>query len=181
MSPVECDGQAARRQLERVLQSPGFVRNDRLSRFLRFVVEQHLEGRDDELKESLLSFELFGRKPVYDPRHELIVRTEAGRLRARLSQYYTGEGQGDALVIELPKGGYAPKFRQAAESAAADHKMRWSAPRLMIALATLAVSLAVAGWWWVQHRSASVTIAVLPLENLSHDPANAYFAAGLTD
>ncbi len=181
MSPVECDGQAARRQLERVLQSPGFVRNDRLSRFLRFVVEQHLEGRDDELKESLLAIELFGRKPDYDPRHDPIVRTEAGRLRARLSQYYTGEGQGDALVIELPKGGYAPKFRQAAESAAADHKMRWSAPRLMIALATLAVSLAVAGWWWVQHRSASVTIAVLPLENLSHDPANDYFADGLTD
>ena len=36
------------------------------------------------------------------------MRTEAARLRARLNEYYVGEGKNDALVIELPKGGYAP-------------------------------------------------------------------------
>ena len=33
----------------------------------------------------------------------------------------------------------------------------------------------------MQHRSTPIAIAVLPLENTSHDPANDYFADGLTD
>ena len=32
-----------RKQLDRILASPGFVRNGRLSRFLRFVVQQALD------------------------------------------------------------------------------------------------------------------------------------------
>lgn len=37
------------------------------------------------------------------------------------------------------------------------------------------------GWWWLHQKSAPFTIAVLPLENLRHDAANAYLADGLTD
>src|SRR5437762_7544880 len=103
MLPVESEVQAARQQLERVLESPGFGRNERLSRFLRFVVERHLEGRDHELKESLIAIEVFGRKPDYDPKQDSIVRSEATRLRLRLIEYYAGQGSGDPLVIDLPK------------------------------------------------------------------------------
>src|SRR5258706_3532565 len=113
MPPVESEAVDARRQLARVLESPGFARNERLSRFLRFVVERHLEGRDHELKESVIAVEVFGRSPDFNPRRDPIVRTEAGRLRTRLSEYYSGEGKGDPLVIELPKGGYVPGFRHA--------------------------------------------------------------------
>ena len=77
-----------RRQLERVLGSPGFARNERLSRFLRFVVEEHLAGKDDELKESVIAVEVFGRSPGFDSRLDPVVRTEAVRLRARLKDYY---------------------------------------------------------------------------------------------
>src|SRR5260370_677481 len=107
---------AARRQLCRVLESSGFTRNERLSRFLRFLVERHLEGRDAELKESVIGTEVFGRRPDYDPKHDAIVRTEAGRLRARLGEYYLGQGTSDELIIELPKGGYVPVIRPAAEA-----------------------------------------------------------------
>jgi len=55
MPPVESEQHAARRQLERILVSSGFARNERMSRFLRFVVERHLEGRDHELKESVIA------------------------------------------------------------------------------------------------------------------------------
>src|SRR5262249_44709365 len=85
---------------------------------LRFIVEQHLEGRDGEIKESVLALEVFGRGPNHDPKQDSIVRTEAARLRARLGEYYLGEGKNDALVIELPKGGYSPVFRQTAVEAA---------------------------------------------------------------
>jgi Tol biopolymer transport system component len=105
------DSEAARRQLERVLASPGFLRNERMSRFLRFLAERHLEGEGDQLKESVIAVEVFWRKPDHDPLRDSIVRTEAGRLRGRLAEYYMGEGEGDAIVIELPKGGYTPAFR----------------------------------------------------------------------
>src|SRR5690349_11109415 len=108
MNPSETSAVLVRRELEKILSSPGFVRNDRLSKFLRFVVEQHLRGKAAELKESLLGIEVFGRTPGYDARQDSVVRTEAAKLRERLAQYYTGEGAGDAVVIELPKGGYAP-------------------------------------------------------------------------
>src|SRR5215471_8044705 len=118
MPSVETGGHAVRRQLERVLESEGFASNDRLSGFLRFVVERHLEGTDHELKESVIANEVFGRKPDYNPKRDPVVRTEAGRLRARLSEYYMGPGKDDTLVIEVPKGGYAPVFRQAERSGA---------------------------------------------------------------
>src|SRR5690349_5756373 len=98
MLPVGSEVQNARRELERVLESPGFRRNERLARFLRFIVERHLEGRDSELKESLIAVEVFGRSAEHDPTQDSIVRTEASRLRARLSEYYMGPGQGDALI-----------------------------------------------------------------------------------
>ena len=49
LAPTDLD--AARQQLDRVLASPSFSRNDRMSRFLRFLAERHLEGNDDHLKQ----------------------------------------------------------------------------------------------------------------------------------
>src|SRR5262245_59306324 len=177
MPPGDLRDEAVREQLERVLASPGFSRNERLSRFLQFVVERHLEGRDSELKESLIAVEVFGRNPGYDPKEDAIVRTEAMRLRERLGKYYAGEGRGDPVIIELPKGGYTPVFRQPVAHPGLGNKRRiW----FTAALVGLAAVLA-AGWWWVRQRSEPVVIAVLPLDNLSRDPGEDYFADGLTD
>ena len=126
----EAVGKAARRQLEQVLASPGFVRNERLSRFLRFVVERHVEGRDQELKESLIAIEVFGRPPGYDPKQDPIVRTEASRLRARLSEYYLTGGKNDPMIIELPKGGYVPVLRQAVTEAVPEGCHFWGTLQL---------------------------------------------------
>jgi hypothetical protein len=52
MAIEQVDESAVRQALDRVLSSAGFSKSERLSRFLRFVVERHLEGRDGELKES---------------------------------------------------------------------------------------------------------------------------------
>jgi len=180
---VESDAQAARQQLERVLRSSGFAHNERLSRFLRFVVERHLEGRDHELKESVIAIEVFGRRPDYNPKHDAIVRTEAGRLRARLSEFYSGEGKNDPLIIELPKGRYMPAFRRVEAGTPTTQPVRKTPFRVWLlgALGGLAVTLGVMGWWKVQSAGTPISIAVLPLENLSNDPAHDYFADGLTD
>jgi Tol biopolymer transport system component len=143
------DTEAARRQLERVLSSPGFLRNERMSRFLRFLAERHLEGQGNQLKESVIAVEVFGRKPDHDPSQDSIVRTEAGRLRGRLAEYYVGEGKDDAIVIELPKGGYTPAFRSQspASGLALPQKKRRS---VWLAASAVAVVMAIALIRWVQ-------------------------------
>lgn len=108
---VETEIQAARQYLERTLGSKLFARSGQLSRLLRFLIEKHLEGRDGQLKESVIGVEVFGRRPDYDPKSDPIVRTEMRRLRQRLSEYYQNEGRLDALRFEVPKGGYAPAVR----------------------------------------------------------------------
>jgi tetratricopeptide (TPR) repeat protein len=133
------------RQLERVLDSSLFGRSEQLSRFLRFIVERHLEGRDHELKESVIGVEVFGRKPDYNPKFDPIVRTEARRLRTRLSEYYRGEGRDDDLLIEIPKGGYVPAIRQLRRTGHAPFPRYWIAATL----ACLMLALAVVGWRWL--------------------------------
>ena len=144
------DSEAARRQLERVLASPGFLRNERMSRFLRFLAERHLEGKGNQLKESVIAVEVFRRKPNHDPLQDSIVRTEAGRLRGRLAEYYVGEGKDDALVIELPKGGYTPAFRlRDAESRATIPKKKIRRD-VWLVTAAVAIALAITAIRWVQ-------------------------------
>jgi Tol biopolymer transport system component len=144
------DPEGARRQLERVLASPGFLRNERMSRFLRFLAERRLEGSDNQLKESVIAVEVFGRKPDHDPSQDSIVRTEAGRLRARLAEYYVGEGKDDGIVIDLPKGGYTPVFRlrdPAPQPALPGKKIR---QRVWLVIAAVAGALAITAIVWVQ-------------------------------
>jgi TolB-like protein len=103
---------AVRQQLDRILASPTFQQVDRLKRFLSFVVQESVAGRSDQLKEYVIGVQVFGKEESFDPRTDPIVRVQARRLRARLERYDRDEGQNDDLVIELPKGGYAPVFRR---------------------------------------------------------------------
>jgi serine/threonine-protein kinase len=98
-------------QLQRILASKAFRQADRLKRFLTFVVEETAAGRGERLKEFVVGMEVFGRDNTFDPRNDPIVRVQARRLRAQLARYYHEEGVEDDLLIELPKGGYAPTFR----------------------------------------------------------------------
>src|ERR1051326_2878033 len=103
-----------RQQLDRVLGSPTFQQVDRLKRFLTFITHEAVGGRSDPLKEYVIGVQVFGKEQSFDPRTDPIVRVQARRLRARLVRYYRENGQSDEIVIELPKGGYAPMFKRRA-------------------------------------------------------------------
>jgi TolB-like protein/Flp pilus assembly protein TadD len=104
--------QGVREQLERILASTTFQQGDRLKRFLSFIVLEAVAGRRNELKEYVIGVEVFGKEASFDPRTDPIVRVQARRLRAKLVNYYREEGPGDELIVDLPKGGYAPVFRR---------------------------------------------------------------------
>jgi adenylate cyclase len=191
---IEVDVTAARRQLERLLGSAGFARNERLSRFLQFIVERHLEGKDEELKESVIGVEVFDRSPDYNPKKDAIVRIEAGRLRARLGEYYAEAGKLDELVIELPKGGYVPVIRPSERMPEVatpltiaqpepPRRRRWVGTKFWVGAglaAIVVVALAAMNWRRFYREAQPIPIAVLPLMNLNQDPADDYFADGLT-
>ena len=177
MDNPDTQQQSIRDELARVLSSAAFARNARQSDFLRFLVERHLEGRDAELKETVIAVEVFGRNPGYDPKVDAIVRTEAVRLRARLNNYYSAAGSQDLLVIDLPKGGYVPRCRLRPVSRRGIRlKPLWLATGF-----TLMLIATGAGIRWAHGNEAPVAIAVLPLVNLSSDPETGYFVDGLTD
>ena len=164
-----------RNQLEKILASEGFARNERLRGFLRFVVEEELSGEGSQVKECVIGSSVFGRKPDYDVRHDSVVRTEAVKLRARLMEYYTAAGTGDPVVIDLPKGGYKPVFRTAGRRAQAPRlRWRWLGVAVGVPVAVLAALI----WYRLAH-TGSIPIAVLPLRNLSGNPADNYYAEGL--
>ncbi len=157
---------AVRAHLEKVLAGERFARSESLSRFLRFAVEQTLDG-GDHLKEYVFGLAVFDRGDSFDPRIDPIVRVQAGNLRAKLRDYYTSEGRDDPLRIELPKGSYVPIFhRQEPPSSPTSHARR--AARLAAAIA-LVLSLAVAVIGFLPGRSAKPPQELI-LARLTWDP-----------
>jgi len=123
--------------MERILRSHTFVHSHRIRRFLQFVVEEALRGRQHRLKEYVIGMEVFGRDESFDPRVDSIVRVEARRLRSKLEEYYASNGEPSdttALRICIRKGSYVPLFEpclstQRNGSSAALQQTRQSANR----------------------------------------------------
>ena len=96
--------------VERIAASREFRRAARLRDFLAYVVERQLAGCRDEITEYHIGRRVFGRPESYNPGEDSIVRTEARTLRQRLDRYFSGEGSGEPLILEIPRGGYLPVF-----------------------------------------------------------------------
>ncbi len=183
--------EAIRAQLEKILATESFAGSERLSRFLRFTVEQALQGRPDQLKEYVLGVEVFDRKKSFDPRLESIVRTEAGRLRAKLKEYYEIPGRNDPVRIDYGKGSYVPVFEWRERTPSASR--RWFLRHWKTAAAVTAVLLlevlthGPASLFWRNlsrgdpGRPLPSSIAVLPFADLSPQKGQEYFSDGLTD
>ena len=156
-----CSPEAVRKQLGKILASSGFQASKKQQSFVRYVVEETLQGRAADLKAYTIALEVYNRDESFDPQMDPIVRVEAGRLRRALDHYYAAEGREDEVIIHIPKGGYRPIFiRSETQEVAED------------------LTAKAAG---TNDSFSKHSIAVLPIRNLSDDGTQDYFAEGLTE
>jgi hypothetical protein len=96
--------------LQRILGSKHFAKAPLLSKFLLYVCDRALKGRQKEITEHKIGVLVFGRPESYDPGEDNIVRNYARQLRKRLAEYFADEGTEERFRIEIPRGGYVPVF-----------------------------------------------------------------------
>ncbi|HUO31903.1 MAG TPA: tetratricopeptide repeat protein [Bryobacteraceae bacterium] len=191
-SASECPTEAIRGELGRILRDPEFAATPRSGAFLTHVVERTLAGRQSEIKESTIGVEVFQRPADYDTRTDSIVRTEARRLREKLSHYYLHAGKDDPLLIEIPKGVYVPVFRSLQPAVEPPVPAAVPQPnparRVMLGATVLfAGAMLLTGWrvlgrWPVAASQSPRVLAVLPFEDLD-DPGGQtrYLSVGIAE
>jgi hypothetical protein len=107
---VELTAEMIRAQLDLLVRDDTFRSSKRSVAFLRYVVEQTLNGSANLIKERTIGVEVFGRRPTYDTNLDHIVRTAATELRKRLAIYYGDEKHRSELRMGLVPGSYIPRF-----------------------------------------------------------------------
>jgi TolB-like protein len=197
--------------LEEILSSGAFVGSKRSRDFLQLIVERALAGQFDSLKERAIGAEMFGRPIGYDTANDAVVRVKASEVRRKLAQFYSDSVNSTPVRIEMPPGSYVPKFvwepvtqqeilapfTTVVESAGVEEvnderevpsvSKEGRSPRtpylvmgVLIGVALLG-AVGYLGFKKLQESNGIRSIAILPLQNLSGDPKQEYFADGLTE
>ena len=116
-SGVVAERNAQVAQFEKLLGSRVLHGSESLCKLLRYLSNHSQEHPGVSPKEYQIATEVFGRHQDFDPHLDSMVRVQAGRLRAKLAEYYAVEGSEDQLLVEIPKGTYALTFRTRPPSA----------------------------------------------------------------
>ena len=97
-------------QIDRLINSHSLRGSESLCKLLHYLAEHSLNHPGMAVKEYQIATEVLGRSTGFDPQSDSTVRVQAGRLRVKLSEYYTHEGPDDPILVELPKGSYSLTF-----------------------------------------------------------------------
>jgi adenylate cyclase len=150
-------------QVERICNHPDFISKKLLCSFLRFVLDETLAGRGNDLKGYTIGVEVLGKDKDFDPEQDSLVRIHAGRLRRLLKMYYLEEGKDDPIMIDIPKGSYQVEI---------NYKTGLDVEHGPEAGTSAGTTL---------QPAIEPTVAILPFKNLSGNPGNDYFAHGLSE
>jgi len=145
-------------ELSRIFASEAFTNAERMKRFLKYVVDQSIHEKDEDLSEYWIGLRVYDRDNGFDPRLDSIVRVDAARLRSKLREFYYSEGRGSPIRIEIPKGGYKATF----------NKRKGPRPEISEERPT-------------KEASDAKTIAVLPFADLSPERDQEYFGDGIAE
>jgi hypothetical protein len=94
--------------LDKILESSAFAHSPMYQNLLKYLVEASI--RQTTPKEYTIGREVLHRGADFNPNQDTIVRVSIYNLRKKLDAYYSREGAGDAVRIELPKGHYEVRF-----------------------------------------------------------------------
>jgi TolB-like protein len=180
--------QEIRAHVETVIASI-FASSPRRAQLLRYLCNRTLDGEGEQVNEYGVGLDVFERPASFDPRIDSIVRTEMGRLRQKLKDYYAGGARASTVQIELPLRSYVPAFRFVKSEGAVEappavesvnpwiSRRTWAAALLLM----LGVAAAYGAWRWRNHDVGVPSIAVLPFLNLTGDPDKEFLGDSVTD
>jgi len=161
-----------RAQLDLLVRDEVFRSSKRSVAFLKYVVEQTLNGLADQIKERTIGVDVFGRDLSYDTNLDHIVRTAATELRKKLATYYVDEKHRSELRMELVPGSYIPRFvlpgqaRHAqadaeSESETGENLLETHSPQLVRPVPLVGFKNAherTAPWWRRAYRGVAVAL-----------------------
>jgi len=157
--------------VQRIVSSSPFQKSTRLRDLLQFITEQTIHGKAHELTEQHIGNALFHKPSDYSPLEDSSVRVHARQLRLKLHEYFNEEGRNEPLILDIPKGSYAPVFRTvkpadlpvaiASEIPAAAWSRRALVPWALCGI--LALLCAVLSYRVISHRTAAAVARTAPL------------------
>jgi hypothetical protein len=155
--------------VQRIVSSASFQKSTRLRELLHYVVEQTLLGNAHELTEHHIGSLLFHKPSDYTTLEDSSVRVHVRQLRLKLHEYFDEEGRNEPVILEIPKGSYAPVFRAvhkadsgpAAIESLATPVLAWRHRTMLpwILCGILTVVCAVLVYGVITHRTASAARA----------------------
>ena len=148
-----------RQELQRVLSSPEFSSSKLCQGFLKYVVENALDGHTENLKERVIGIEVFGKPTSYYTSEDAGVRVKAGEVRKRLHSYYRSGPVDAQILIDLPTGTYVPEFRHLKREEQLVTAKRPSRTTLVLVGGSIfLVGLVAATFFWSSRHRASASI-----------------------
>jgi len=161
-------------QINRLVSSQALHGSESLCKLLRYLAKHAVDHPGTPIKEFQIATEVFGRSPDFDPQLDSMVRVQAGRLRSKLTEYYSSDGPEDPIVVELPKGTYVlsyhPRNATAAKSPSSVNggiskdalenstERRWGTEVISLSI-FLAAAILVIVWLMATRTSAPVGAA----------------------
>jgi hypothetical protein len=156
-------------QIEKLAGSPVLHGSESLCKLLRYLAKHALDHPGTPIKEYQIATEVFGRSADFDPQLDSMVRVQAGRLRAKLGEYYGANGAEDGIVVELPKGTYVLAFHHRAPAArihtgaptepelpgprAAHTERRWFATAISLGVLLALAAMTILGLLWSRNSA----------------------------
>jgi len=161
-------------QIDRLVGSHALHGSESLCKLLRYLAKHAVDHPGVPIKEFQIATEVFGRSADFDPQLDSMVRVQAGRLRSKLTEYYSSDGAEDPIVVELPKGTYVLSFHHrnvsvakvppAANGVASpdarekSSERRWGTEVISLSI-FLAAAIVVIVWLMASRTSAPVGLA----------------------
>jgi len=172
------------KQVERLACSSVLHGSESLRKLLQYLARHAVDHNGLPLKEYQIATEVFGRPANFDPQVDSTIRVQAGRLRAKLAEYYASEGADDSILVELPKGSYALSFHHRAPAngrkatvgtadlaeTSTQGKSGWT---VVVVVLSLLLSVAIGIIWELARNRTSAPVAVA----MRDDAAPAAFQA----